>query len=108
MQPCVRPVYAVHMTAGYNALRGSGPGQFPAFENAVAQVGCPDRRIDWLFAASPNMDYRSFINTTDLVNGEALRCGYPRSTGTKPTNHLCLISYRSHLGHPCQDRRSLC
>ena len=40
---------AVHMTAGHNALRGSGPGQNPAFENnAVAQVGCPDRRIDRL------------------------------------------------------------
>src|SRR6516225_7281330 len=36
------------MTAGHNALRGSGPGQKPAFENAMAQVGCPDRRIDRL------------------------------------------------------------
>src|SRR6516162_4807178 len=26
-QPCVRPVCAVLMTAGHNALRGSGPGQ---------------------------------------------------------------------------------
>src|SRR5215471_768759 len=48
VQPCVRPLSAVHMTAGHNALRGSGPGQKPAFENAVAQVGCPDRRIDRL------------------------------------------------------------
>jgi hypothetical protein len=48
VQPCVRPVCAVHMTAGHNALRGSGPGQKPAFENAVAHVGCPDRRIDRL------------------------------------------------------------
>src|SRR5213080_45047 len=38
VQPCVRPVCAVHMIAGHNALRGSGPGQKPAFENAVAQV----------------------------------------------------------------------
>jgi hypothetical protein len=44
--PCVRPFDAVHMTAGHNALRGSGPGQIPAFDNAVALVGCPDRRID--------------------------------------------------------------
>jgi hypothetical protein len=44
----VRPVDAVHMTAGHNALRGSGPGQLPAFDNALAQVGCPDRRIDRL------------------------------------------------------------
>ena len=50
VQPCVRPVGAVHMTAGHNALRGSGPGQKPkpAFDNALAQVGCPDRRIDRL------------------------------------------------------------
>ena len=48
VQPCVRPLRAVHMTAGHNALRGSGPGQKPAFENAMAQVGCPDRRIDRL------------------------------------------------------------
>ena len=36
------------MIAGHNALRGSGPGQQPAFDNALAQVGCPDRRIDRL------------------------------------------------------------
>jgi hypothetical protein len=48
VRPCVRPVDAVHMTAGHNALRGSGPGQKPAFDNALAQVGCPDRRIDRL------------------------------------------------------------
>src|SRR6516165_4760762 len=46
VQPCVRPLSAVHMTAGHNALRGSSPGQKPAFDDAVAQVGCPDRRID--------------------------------------------------------------
>ena len=48
VQPCVRPLDAVHMTAGHNALRGSGPGQKPAFKNAMAQMGCPDRRIDRL------------------------------------------------------------
>src|SRR3954462_9765157 len=37
-----------HMTAGHNALRGSGPGQNLAFDNALAHVGCPDRRIDRL------------------------------------------------------------
>jgi hypothetical protein len=36
------------MTAGHNALRGSGPGQNRAFDDAMAQVGCPDRRIDRL------------------------------------------------------------
>jgi hypothetical protein len=34
------------MTAGHNALRGSGPGQKLAFDNALALVGFPDRRID--------------------------------------------------------------
>src|SRR6266403_4723775 len=48
VRPCVRPVGAVHMTAGHNALRGSGPGQKPAFDDALALVGCPDRRIDRL------------------------------------------------------------
>ena len=46
VQPCVRPLDAVHMTA--DALRGSGPGQNPAFDNALAHLGCPDRRIDRL------------------------------------------------------------
>src|SRR5262249_5994285 len=35
-QPCVRPVCAVHMTAGHSALRGSGPGQKHAFKDAMA------------------------------------------------------------------------
>ena len=39
VQPCVRPFNAVHMTAGHNALRGSGPGQSLAFDNnALALV----------------------------------------------------------------------
>jgi hypothetical protein len=48
VQPCVRPLSAVHMTAGHNALRGSGPDQKHAFDDALAHVGCPDRRIDRL------------------------------------------------------------
>ena len=36
--PCVRPLCAVHMTAGHNALRGSGPGRQHAFDDAMAQV----------------------------------------------------------------------
>jgi hypothetical protein len=35
----VRPLNAVHMTAGHNALRGSGPDQQLAFKNAMADVG---------------------------------------------------------------------
>jgi hypothetical protein len=48
VQPCVRPVSAAHRAAGHNTLRGSGPGQKPAFDNALALMGCPDRRIDRL------------------------------------------------------------
>jgi hypothetical protein len=60
-QPCVRPVSAVHVTAGHNALRGSGPGQFHAFDDAMAQVGCPDRRIDRLCitCCSPSQPFTS-------------------------------------------------
>ena len=42
----VRPLRAVHMTAGHNAFRGSGPGQKLALDSAMAQMGCPDHRID--------------------------------------------------------------
>ena len=48
VSPCVRPFSAAHMTARDNALRGSGPGHELAFDNAVAQMGCPDRWIDRL------------------------------------------------------------
>jgi hypothetical protein len=48
VQPCVRPFNAVHITAGHNALRRSGPDQTDAFDNVLTQVGCPDRRIDRL------------------------------------------------------------
>ena len=51
---CSASLSAVHMTAGHNALRGSGPGQFPAFDNAVAHVGCSDRRIDRLCHHCPS------------------------------------------------------
>ena len=34
VRPCTRPVFFVCMTAGHNALRGSGPEQHLAFDNA--------------------------------------------------------------------------
>jgi hypothetical protein len=70
VQPCVRPLGAVHMTAGHNALRGSGPGQFPAFENAMAQVGCPDRRIDRLCVTSPNLHITPDVGAISLSEAE--------------------------------------
>ena len=70
VQPCVRPLSAVHMTAGHNALRGSGPGQQLAFKNAMAQVGCPDRRIDWpcVTCCSPSQpSHHATVLWRDLV-----------------------------------------
>ena len=49
--PCVRPLAAVHMTAGHNALRGSGPGQKPAFDNAMALGGVDTYLIHKMMAA---------------------------------------------------------
>ena len=46
---CSASISAVHVTAGHNALRGSGPGQrrpTKVAAIALALVGCPDRRID--------------------------------------------------------------
>jgi hypothetical protein len=39
VQPCVRPVRAARKAAAHNALRGSGPGQYHAFDKALAQSG---------------------------------------------------------------------
>jgi hypothetical protein len=39
VRPCLRLVSAVRMTAGHNALRGSGPGQKRAFDHALAHSG---------------------------------------------------------------------
>ena len=39
VRPCARPVFAAHMTAGHNALRGSGLEQLRAFDNASGLVG---------------------------------------------------------------------
>src|SRR5262249_20513654 len=55
--------------AGHNALRGSGPGQNLAFDNALAHVGCPDRRIDRLCitCCSPSQpSHRAGVGTISL------------------------------------------
>ena len=69
VQPCVRPLSAVHMTAGHNAFRGLGPGQKHAFDNAVALMGCPDRRIDRLCitCCSPSQPSHHAGRRCDLV-----------------------------------------
>jgi hypothetical protein len=57
------------MTAGHNALRGSGPGQKPAFDYAMALVGCPDRQIDRLCitCCSPSNLHITPVVRRDLV-----------------------------------------
>jgi hypothetical protein len=57
------------MTAGHNVLRGSGPGQNRAFDDAMAHVGCPDRRIDRLCitCCSPSQPSHHAGSRRDLV-----------------------------------------
>ena len=58
---------AVDMTAGHSALRGSGPGRKLAFDNALAHVGCPDRRIE------PALHYVLFALPT-FTSRRDIRC----------------------------------
>ena len=102
VQPCVRPLDAVHMTAGHNALRGSGPGQKPAFDNALAHVGCPDRRIDRLCitCCSPSQPSHRAECRRDLVTPPVRRV--PCSThlwpsSPKPSGRSC---WRAQLPRP--------
>ena len=86
-QPCVRPVSAVHVTAGHNAFRGSGPGQKLAFDNAVAHVGCPDRRIDRLCITCCSPSQPSH------------RAGYPaRSRSRRECDGLLVMLALGHHG----------
>ena len=77
VQPCVRPFDAVHMTAGHNALRGSGPDQHLAFKNALAHVGCPDRRIDRLCVTRS-----ASARTRTAINLRSARIHHVRTAGT--------------------------
>jgi hypothetical protein len=63
VQPCVRPVSAVRMTAGHNALRGSGPDQQPAFKGCTGTNGLsrsPDRpALHYVLFVLPTFSSRS-------------------------------------------------
>jgi hypothetical protein len=69
------------MTAGHNALRGSGPDQKLAFDNASTQVGCPDRRIDGsaLRAVRPPNLHITPVVRRDLVYRASARGSLYRS-----------------------------
>jgi hypothetical protein len=94
-QPCVRPLNAVLMTAGLNAVRGSGPGQKHAFEDAVAQVGCLDRRIDrhCITCCSPSQPLRHAGGVRrDVVTPRARRvhCSVrPSPSSPRPSWRAC-------------------
>ena len=105
VQPCVRPVSAVRMTAGHNALRGSGPGQKPAFDDALARVGCPDRRIDRLCitCCSPSQPSTSRRLRRDLFTPQArpvLCNARPEPSSPKPFWRAC---WRARWRQPWSD-----
>ena len=58
-------VGTVHVTAGHNAPSGSGPGQQHAFDDAMAQVGCPDLLVDMML----HCDLQGYM-------GESAACAY--------------------------------
>ena len=95
VQPCVRPLDAVHMTAGHNALRGSGPCHKLAFDHAMARVGCPDRRIDRLCVtccSPPNLHITPDARR-DLVTPQARRVpcnARPWPSWPMPCVRVCL------------------
>jgi hypothetical protein len=73
------------MIAGHNALRGSGPGQQHAFDDAMALMGCPDRRIDRLCI------------TCCLPSQPSHHAGYP--TRSRLTRKRCRLFVALALGH---------
>jgi hypothetical protein len=74
------------MTAGHNALRGSAPDQYIAFKNALAHVGCPDRRIDRLCitCCSPSQPFTSRRLSGDFVYRASVTGSLYRSPLTTP------------------------
>jgi len=108
-QPCVRPLSAAHLAAGHNALRGSGPGHNRAFEDAVAQVGCPDRQIDRLCitCCSPFPTIRS-RRMPDAISSHPKRGGLPVAAALRhqgPRDPRELVSERDGRDlrrPPCQ------
>jgi hypothetical protein len=107
-QPCVRPVSAVHATAGHNALRASGPDQNLAFDNALAHVGCPDRRIEPSLSPTAKRGIKRISGVRRALAGhsgphrrlERRRAELRRSTG--PTTGSCRtnIVLSGALGEP--------
>ena len=113
LQPCVRPLDAVHMTAGHNALRGSGPDRKPAFENASGRVGCPDRRIDRLcitcvdgselarvFFTSQGWSLQPCVRPLDAVH---MTAGHNALRGSGPDRKPAFENASGRVG--CPDRR---
>jgi hypothetical protein len=106
-QPCVRPVCAVHVTAGHNALRGSGPGQYHAFDNALARVGCPDRRIDRLCITCclPSQPFTSRRMPPAVLNRDVLTLGIARFLQALPKSAKRIGEHLRRLGVEKADHR---
>ena len=94
VRQCVRPVSAVCMTAGHNALRGSGPGQKPALDNALALMGYPHRRIDRLCitCCSPSQpSHHAGVARRDLVHAASGRFLVALFLGHHGPSHLASL-----------------
>jgi hypothetical protein len=107
VQPCVRPSSAAHEAAGHNALRGSGPGQKHAFKDALAQVGCPDRRNDWLCITCcspfPTVHITSDNGRRDLVYAALVTLAFCHHGPDHPCEFVGERNGRD-LGRPHDDR----
>jgi hypothetical protein len=90
-QPCFRPVCAVLMTAGHTALRGSGP----AFDDALAHVGCPDRRIDRAALINGALDGRLLEGPRAPVK---LHFNPPKMNGSRADHNATLAQLAGPTG----------
>src|SRR5208283_2526376 len=88
VRPCVRPLSAVHVTAGHNALRGSGPGQE---WTAPSWQGFSSRVQDW--SVRPCVRPLSAVHVT---------AGHNALRGSGPGQKDAFDNAMAHVG--CPDR----
>ena len=75
------------MTAGHNALRGSGPGQKPAFDNALASTGSALRAV-----RPPNLHITPDNSQRDLYYAAS-------ATGSLYRSPLAIMAQMAQEGH---------
>ena len=81
-------VSAVRMTAGHNALRGSGPGQKPAFDNALAEID----RLCITCCSPSNLHITPDDSQRDLYYAAS-------ATGSLYRSPLAIMAQRAQEGH---------